>query len=596
MTGPDEGVQTRYGEGGGAGEDQIHGRLNRQALLLLELLANTLLFELGEVIDKDFAVEVIDFVLNARREQAFGVEFEGATVAIERRHPNPTRAVDLVVHAGHREAAFFHDLLAIAHANLGVDEHLQGVAFGAEVDHDHALGHIDLNRGQSDARRLIHGFGHVVDQAADLVVHLHDGRRAATQARIGIVEYGSQSHAELERVFHNIIRASHGTHKRTGLGGAGGMDYTRNRFNSIENMNRFRPALALLLSLALPAHADTIKLKDGHPERYTVVKGDTLWGISARFLQDPWRWPRIWNKNAQIKNPHRIYPGDVIVLTYRHGQPELTVLRDEKLEPVAQTAPGAPGAASGYSGPIVVLSPKIHPEPLAAAIPTIPPEAIMPFLSQPLAVDDTVLEHAGYVTVGLDHRLALGNLSRFYARGLGDKPAENYHVFRPGVALRDPDSGKILAYQAIYLGEAKLLRAGDPAKLEVTTVKKEITPGDRLLRASATPPPAPYYYPHAPKPNLHGRIISVLSGVTDVGPDQIVAINLGKRQGVDEGAVFRILYHGSIARDPVKGGHYRIPDEASGLLMVFRTYDRVSYALVMRATRPIHLLDAIETP
>ena len=359
-----------------------------------------------------------------------------------------------------------------------------------------------------------------------------------------------------------------------------------------------RPALILLLLLALPSYADTLQLKDDHPERYTVTKGDTLWDISSRFLRDPWRWPNIWNKNAQIKNPHLIYPGDVIVLTYRNGQPELSVLRDQKLEPVSDTRTTAAAAApvDAYSGPVIKLSPKSRPEPLSQAIPTIKPDAIMPFLSQPLAIEDPELENAGYVTVGLDRRLALGNLSQFYARGLGDKPSERYQVFRPGQALRDPESGNILAYEVLYLGDAQLLEPGDPAKLEVTSVKQEISPGDRLLRAPDAPTPLPYYYPHAPAKEVHGRIIAVLNGVNEFGPDTIVAINLGKRDGIDEGQVLRILYHAGTARDPVTHGHYRLPDEESGLLMVFRPFEKVSYALIMRASRPIHLLDAIETP
>ena len=398
----------------------------------------------------------------------------------------------------------------------------------------------------------------------------------------------------------HIIPVTPFSDKGSGLGGAGGLDYTRKQ-SQLYNimMPSFRAVLVSLVLVALPAGADTVQLKDGHPERYTVVKGDTLWDISSHFLRDPWRWPNIWNKNAQIKNPHLIYPGDVIVLTYRDGEPQLDVLRTQKLEPVANTETGEPGSAGtveGYSGPVVRLSPKPRQESLPQAIPTIKPDAIMPFLSQPLALEDPDLRDAGYVTVGLDRRLALGNLSQFYARGLGDKPSERYQVFRPGKALRDPDTGEVLAYEAVYLGDAKLLEPGDPSKLEVTAAKQEITPGDRLLRAANTPAPLPYYYPHAPAKQISGRIISVLNGVNQFGPDSIVAINRGKRDGVDEGQVLRILYHAGTGRDPVTHGHYRIPDEEAGILMVFRPFERVSYALVMRATRPLHLLDSVETP
>jgi len=358
---------------------------------------------------------------------------------------------------------------------------------------------------------------------------------------------------------------------------------------------------ACLLSPRL-AGADEVQLKPDHPERYTVVKGDTLWDISSRFLKSPWLWPKIWKINQDIKNPHLIYPGDVIVLRMVNGQPELSVLRNEKLTPTPSSAAlPAPAAPAPVEAPVVTdgrtvkLSPQVRSEPLEAAIPTIPPNAILPFLTRPLVVQDDELEKAGYVTTGLDDRIALGNNSQFYARGLKDDSQEYYYIFRPGQPIRNPDSGELLGYEAIYLGDAELLEGGDPTKLVVTKVKQEIVPTDRLL-AAPQKVSLPYYYPHAPKNQVEGRIVTALNAVAEIGPYTVIGISLGTREGIEEGTVLRIMRHVGTSKDPVTHGTYKLPDEESGLLMVFRTYEKMSYALVMTATRPIHLLDTVITP
>jgi LysM repeat protein len=348
------------------------------------------------------------------------------------------------------------------------------------------------------------------------------------------------------------------------------------------------------------AGADEVQLKPDHPERYTVVKGDTLWDISSRFLKSPWLWPKIWKINQDIKNPHLIYPGDVIVFRMVNGQPELSVLRKEKLTPTAAALP-SPAAPAPVEAPAVTdgrtakLSPQMRSEPLEAAIPTISPNAILPFLSRPLAVQDDELEKAGYVTIGLDDRIALGNNSQFYARGLKDDGHEYYYLFRPGNPVRNPDTGELLGYEAIYLGDAERLEGGDPSKLVVTKIKQEILPTDRLL-AAPQKVSLPYYYPHAPKSQVEGRIVTALNAVAEIGPYTVIGISLGTREGIEDGNVLRVMRHVGTSTDPVTDETYKLPDEESGLLMVFRTYDKMSYALVMTATRPIHLLDVVTTP
>lgn len=349
--------------------------------------------------------------------------------------------------------------------------------------------------------------------------------------------------------------------------------------------------------LPIGSWADVVQLKPDHPERYTVVKGDTLWDIASRFLRSPWHWPRIWRINEAIKNPHLIYPGDVVVLRYVDGKPELTVLRSEKLPPVDQPS-GAPATAAPTRTAIqgtTRLSPRVHSETLDRAIPTIPPNLIVPFLTQPLAVDEDELERAGYVTVGLDDRIALGNRSEFYARGISDKQNEYFQIFRPGRALEHPETGELLAYEATYLGDAQLLESGDPTKLVVTAVKQEILPTDRLMNAPRRAA-LPYYFPRAPGKQVSGFVISALNAVAEVGPFTVVAVSLGKREGLEEGHVLRVMRRVGTRNDPVTRDDYQLPDEESALVLVFRTFDKVSYALVMNATRPVHILDAVVTP
>lgn len=354
--------------------------------------------------------------------------------------------------------------------------------------------------------------------------------------------------------------------------------------------------ITLGLAAAAPAPADTVQLRPDRPDRYTVVAGDTLWDIAARFLQSPWHWPRVWTINPDIRNPHLIYPGDVIVLRYVDGRPELTLLPNRKLSPGTSGSEAAAGRTeSGADLHTVRLSPRVHSEPLEQAIPTISPQAILPFLGQPLVVDEKQLSQAGYVTIGLDSRIALGDGSEFYARGVHPAESGAYHVFRPGEALRDPGTGEVLAYEAVYLGSARLLEPGDPAKLVITEVKQEILPSDRLLAARRRPP-LPYYFPHAPARPVDGYVIAAQNAVAEIGSYTAVAVSLGRRDGIEEGHVLRVYYRQGRHADPVTREDYALPNEEAALLLVFRAFEKVSYALVLHATRPVNLLDLVGTP
>lgn len=369
------------------------------------------------------------------------------------------------------------------------------------------------------------------------------------------------------------------------------------------NFNLFLVLAVVFVTItANSVRADVLKLRDNHPDRYVVVKGDTLWDIAGRFLENPWHWPKIWKINEQIANPHLIYPGDVIVFGYdADGKPTLSVQRTERLAPAttSESLGETAGEARRYEtrqidAHTTRISPRVRVLSLESAIPTIPPAEIAPFLTKPLVVGRRELEDAGYVAVGLEGRIILGPGDEFYARGINLKE-EEFKIFRAGEALRDPESGEILAYQAIDLGDARLLEPGDPAKMLIIASRQEILPADRLL-VSPRVPALPYYAPRPPKKNVRGWILAADNAVSEIGPKTVIAISLGRRDGIEEGNVLRVKRHVGMARDPVTRQKFKLPDDDAGLIMVFRTFDRISYALVMSATRSIRINDVVVTP
>ncbi len=315
------------------------------------------------------------------------------------------------------------------------------------------------------------------------------------------------------------------------------------------------------------------ELQPNYPKHYTVQKGDTLWGIAARFLKDPWRWPEIWQRNPNIQNPHLIYPGDALVVNIVDGSPELKILRRK----------------------VVKLSPAVYAEPIEAAIPTIPPNAIQAYLSSPQIIEEGGLENTGYVAAGLDGKIAMGLYSEFYARGLPDAETKFYRIFRPGKELIDPLTKEFLGQEANHIGDARLLAPGETSKLEVIRSHSEISFGDRLV-AAPQDIGLPYFTPRAPDHTVRGFILDAPGGVAEVGPLSVVVLSVGKRENLEPGHVLRILRDAGVRRDPVTRKFFKLPEEDSGLLMVFRTFDKVSYALVMKAIRPVHVLDVVETP
>jgi hypothetical protein len=319
--------------------------------------------------------------------------------------------------------------------------------------------------------------------------------------------------------------------------------------------------------------ADPVALNPSHPERYTVVKGDTLWDISAMFLRDPWLWPEIWYVNPQVENPHLIYPGDELVLTYLDGRPVLRVNRKDK------------------------LSPRIRATPLDQAIPTIPIDAIEPFLTRPYVVDQHELDSAPYIVHFLDDHIVGGGGISYYARSIMDDDYKQYAIVRPGKPYKDPDTNEILGYEAQYIGASELRRTGDPAKLFINSSEMEAIIGDRLIHTEEEEPLIDFQ-PKIPDEDIEGRIISVLNGVSQIGQYNVVVLNKGSDAGLEPGHVLEILQGGNEVRDVIKGrgATVTLPLEKAGLLMVFRTFEKVSFALVMDATKPLHVLDWVRPP
>lgn len=333
-----------------------------------------------------------------------------------------------------------------------------------------------------------------------------------------------------------------------------------------------------------PAEPKPVEPAPRAPERYVVKKGDTLWDISTMFLKDPWLWPEIWYVNPQIRNPHLIYPGDIITLFWHDGRPHLRIEREGE---IYQT-----------TLPIERLSPRVRTQPLEQAIPTIPVDAIRAFLSHPRLIDPDEYEKLPYVLRTQDGRLMFGAGNSVYVRGT-DTVGGRYHLIRKGDRYVDPESGDTLGFEAIEIGQGMIVRAGDPATLRVEASKREGLRGDRLLPL-AEDEYNTSFLPRAPEQDIRGQIIDVLDGVAQVGQYQIVTINRGARDGLEVGHVLDVYRRGEKMRDEFSGVLFQdtvqLPDERAGHLLIFRTFDRVSYGLILRATREIHLLDPVRTP
>ncbi|MBC7755727.1 MAG: LysM peptidoglycan-binding domain-containing protein [Bdellovibrio sp.] len=377
--------------------------------------------------------------------------------------------------------------------------------------------------------------------------------------------------------------------------------------------------LLVLSCLSLSSFADEIALQKNHPDRHIVVKGDTLWGISAKFLKDPWQWPKVWKMNrAEIKNPHRIYPGDVVALDNSSGTPQLRLMHET-----------------------VTLQPGVVEEPLAKeAIQTIAPSVIGPFLSQPLLIENGQLDNAPRIVSAQENRLVLSPGTRVYINNIKDGSNTHWNVYRPGEQLTDPETKEVLGTEAIYLGDVNIARFGAPATGDIVRAKEEIFTKDRLVVSADEFKSS--FVPHAPETLINGRIMRIYGGVAEAGPNTVVSINRGKKDGLEEGHVLAVNRYGRIIKDPeftaadsnkvvpeqknlkelnldiytgpdgkkvvnlaknqvrsqpaLAPNELKLPDERVGLLMIFRTFDRISYGLIMSSSDAIYALDTVQTP
>lgn len=352
-------------------------------------------------------------------------------------------------------------------------------------------------------------------------------------------------------------------------------------------------ALLLALIIGASAQADTVALNPDHPDRHVVVKGDTLWDISSRFLRDPWKWPDIWELNPQIKNPHLIYPGDVISLVFHNGQPALQVERG------AGTATSA-APLTPLDQNTVKLSPQVRITALERPIPTVPTDAIEQFLLKAQVISPEESKKSGYIVSMEEERLIGATGNKIYARVLAQHVGGHFEVVRLGKVYRNSGADKddILGYEALHVADARVDAYGDPSTLTIVNASRESLIGDRLLPAQDDAAINFNFLPSAPKQPVEGQIIALFDAVSRVGQYQVVVLNQGQRNGLQPGHVLAIYRAGDTIRDTVdgKGKEVTLPDTRSGVLMVFRVFDKVSYGLVMTATRDIHLYDMIRNP
>ena len=402
----------------------------------------------------------------------------------------------------------------------------------------------------------------------------------------------------------------------------------------------------VILLLFFYANAGEIELNPEHPEKYTVVKGDTLWDISARFLKEPWRWQEIWQVNPQIKNPHLIYPGDLVALTFQDGQPILSLER----------------AGEITSGRNVKLSPTVRSYEKTEAIPPIPVDAIQQFLKWPLIFEKDEMDDWPYIVSSYEGHLIASVNNTIYIRGLSDDVETNqYSIYRKGPAYvnlkKDKDEeDEVLGYEAIYVGQAIMQKKGDPASAVITSVDREVLTGDRLIPNSDQKVNIEFT-PSSNKTELEGNILSVLTGISElggvaqIGQYQVVVLNIGESSGVEPGNVFGIYQSNLEVMDTIgpnqpknitvedekrikferedthfvdrelsklvnairngfnkfdnrfpefanrksKSEIISLPEEYVGNMMVFRTFDKISYALVMEINGPVHVLDTVRS-
>ncbi len=365
-------------------------------------------------------------------------------------------------------------------------------------------------------------------------------------------------------------------------------------------MRKIISLICLLLPiLALAAQsADStdmrLDIRKDAPDRHIVVKGDTLWDISGTFFNDPWKWPHIWGLNKEaIKNPHWIYPGDIIFLDRDTG----TLHIGQDTAPATTQPEVAAPPTKIADNTTVRLSPKVRSgDSDHDAIPGIPSGVIAPFLSKPLVVEEEELQGSPTLIGAREGRVILGSGDTGFVRTMPSDKGTKWQVYRPGQTFIDPDTDEVLGIEAIYLGNAEVKKFDDISTIAITHSQQEMYQGDRLV----VPAPEEFstYLPRAPENNISAKVISIYGGVLQAGQNAVITLNKGARDGIENGHVLALYRKGETVQETSGfwDDEYKLPDERYGLVFVFRVFDKVSYALVMQTKLPVQLLDQANTP
>lgn len=335
-----------------------------------------------------------------------------------------------------------------------------------------------------------------------------------------------------------------------------------------------------------PVAAEQPVLQDNVPDRYTVVRGDTLWDISARFLKNPWKWPEVWGINKDhIRNPHLIYPGDVVVLDRSGGKVRLC------LEGAADCGTSR---FNGNELQVSKMTPQVRGSPVnALPIPTIPAKEIEPFLVRPLVVDAAQVAKAPSIIAADDKRVVISAGDTAWVKGLPENPLARWQIYRQGRVFQDPDSKEVLGFEAVYLGDADVTAVDKISTVHISRAVLEISTGDKL--AAAPPVFTVPYVPHAPERKVRGRIIAGShNAVEEMGTYSVIIMNKGARNGLEVGHVLGLYRsEGTVA---MGDGKVQLPEHRYGLALVFRVFEKMSYGVVMTSRRPVHVLDTIGNP
>jgi len=334
-----------------------------------------------------------------------------------------------------------------------------------------------------------------------------------------------------------------------------------------------KPLIILSLAILSSFMFSATQAYAEEPIRYTVKKGDTLWDISEKYMSSPWRWPELWEQNSYINNPHLIYPGDLLLISPSsvrliRSTARRTVKRQPQIRDISDNA-----------------------------ITTIDPNAILPFLNQSVIVAEDELNQAAYIIRGADGEIAIGaSHTRFYAANLVPTNNRQYKIFRIGRTIADPDTGTTYGIEGVHLGTAVLkAHNGEVATLELLTANQEITPGDRLVPAG-DPIPLPRYFPHKPDTQISSKVIMIPKGIEKAGRRDIVIITGGSATNLEEGHVLDVLLHTGSVIDPITQKPITLPDSKVATAMIFKTYEQVSYAILMNASAPVSVGDTVVTP